>query len=68
MLEKSAELFQWLEAGAYVYVCGDEKHMAHDVHATLAAILEREGGMSPEEAGAYLIAMQQQKRYLRDVY
>ncbi|MDB5054553.1 MAG: subunit alpha of sulfite reductase [Bacilli bacterium] len=68
MLEKSAELFQWLEAGAYVYVCGDEKYMAHDVHATLAAILEREGGMSPEEAGAYLVAMQQQKRYLRDVY
>jgi sulfite reductase (NADPH) flavoprotein alpha-component len=68
MLEKSVELFQWLEAGAYVYVCGDEKHMAHDVHAALAAILEREGGMNSEEAGAYLVAMQQQKRYLRDVY
>ncbi|CAK4829785.1 unnamed protein product [Aphanomyces euteiches] len=68
MLEKGAELFQWLEAGAYVYVCGDEKHMAHDVHAALGAILEREGGMSPEQAAAYLVAMQQQKRYLRDVY
>jgi sulfite reductase (NADPH) flavoprotein alpha-component len=68
MLEKSEELYQWLEAGAYVYVCGDEKHMAHDVHATLGAILEREGGMSPEEALAYLSTMQQQKRYLRDVY
>jgi sulfite reductase (NADPH) flavoprotein alpha-component len=68
MLEKGAELFQWLEAGAYVYVCGDEKHMAHDVHAALGAILEREGGMSSEQAAAYLVAMQQQKRYLRDVY
>ncbi|MEX2461892.1 MAG: assimilatory sulfite reductase (NADPH) flavoprotein subunit [Paenibacillaceae bacterium] len=68
MLEKSAELFQWLKAGAYVYVCGDEKHMAHDVHATLIAILEREGEMSLEEATAFLIDMQQQKRYLRDVY
>jgi sulfite reductase (NADPH) flavoprotein alpha-component len=68
MLEKSRELFQWLEEGAYVYVCGDEKHMAHDVHAALAAILEREGGMNPDQATAYLAGMQQQRRYQRDVY
>jgi sulfite reductase (NADPH) flavoprotein alpha-component len=68
MLEKSRELFQWLQEGASVYVCGDEKHMAHDVHTTLAAILELEGGMSSEEAAAYLALMQQQKRYQRDVY
>jgi sulfite reductase (NADPH) flavoprotein alpha-component len=68
MLEKSRELFQWLQEGANVYVCGDEKYMAHDVHNTLLAILEREGGMSSEEAAAYLTLMQQQKRYQRDVY
>jgi sulfite reductase (NADPH) flavoprotein alpha-component len=68
MLEKSRELYQWLQEGASVYVCGDEKHMAHDVHAALAAILEQEGGMSSEEAAAYLTLMQQQKRYQRDVY
>ncbi|MDB5084123.1 MAG: subunit alpha of sulfite reductase [Bacilli bacterium] len=68
MLEKSRDLYQWLQEGAHVYVCGDEKHMAGDVHATLAAILEQEGGMSPEQAGAYLAGMQQQKRYQRDVY
>ncbi|BCJ88160.1 sulfite reductase [NADPH] flavoprotein alpha-component [Effusibacillus dendaii] len=68
MLEKSKDLFRWLEEGAHVYVCGDEKHMAHDVHAALATILEQEGGMSREEALAYLSDMQQQKRYQRDVY
>lgn len=68
MLEKSKELFQWLQEGASVYVCGDEKNMAHDVHSALATILEREGGMSPDEAAAYLIDLQQQKRYQRDVY
>jgi sulfite reductase (NADPH) flavoprotein alpha-component len=68
MMEKSRELFQWLMEGACVYVCGDEKHMAHDVHSTLITILEREGGMSPEDAAAYLTGMQQQKRYQRDVY
>ncbi|NOU71911.1 assimilatory sulfite reductase (NADPH) flavoprotein subunit [Paenibacillus sp. LMG 31458] len=68
MLEKSAELYKWLQEGAIVYVCGDEKKMAHDVHATLAAIIEQEGGFSSEEAAEYLTRMQQQKRYQRDVY
>lgn len=68
MLEKSRELYQWLQDGACVYVCGDEKKMAHDVHAALATILEQEGGLSPEEATEYLIRLQQQKRYQRDVY
>ncbi|MEF3304430.1 assimilatory sulfite reductase (NADPH) flavoprotein subunit [Paenibacillus sp. GYB003] len=68
MLEKSRELYAWLQEGAYVYVCGDEKKMAHDVHAALATILEQEGGLAPEEAEQYLIRMQQQKRYQRDVY
>ncbi|TMV49161.1 assimilatory sulfite reductase (NADPH) flavoprotein subunit [Paenibacillus mesophilus] len=68
MLEKSRELYEWIKEGACVYVCGDEKKMAHDVHAALATILEQEGGLSPEEAAEYLIRMQQQKRYQRDVY
>lgn len=68
MLENSKELYQWLQEGACVYVCGDEKKMAHDVHSALGSILEHEGGMSPEEAAEYLTLMQQQKRYQRDVY
>ncbi|GAA3404238.1 assimilatory sulfite reductase (NADPH) flavoprotein subunit [Paenibacillus hodogayensis] len=68
MMQRSKELYQWLQDGAYVYVCGDEKKMAHDVHAALATILEQEGGLSPEEATEYLLRLQQQKRYQRDVY
>ncbi|MCM3781744.1 assimilatory sulfite reductase (NADPH) flavoprotein subunit [Neobacillus mesonae] len=68
MLEKSRELYEWLQEGAYVYVCGDEKKMAHDVHSTLAAILVQEGGMTMEAATDYLIQLQQEKRYQRDVY
>lgn len=68
MLEKNRELYEWLQEGAFVYVCGDEKKMAHDVHTALASIIEQEGGLSPEEAAEYLTQMQQQKRYQRDVY
>lgn len=68
MLEHKEELFRWLEAGAVVYVCGDEAHMAHDVHATLLSILQTEGGLTSDQAESYLADMQQQKRYQRDVY
>lgn len=68
MLEKSEELFQWLEEGAVVYVCGDEKQMAADVHDALETILQEEGGLNAKEAADYLADMQQQRRYQRDVY
>lgn len=68
MKEHSKELFEWLEQGAVVYICGDEKHMAHDVHQSLIDIIEKEGGLSREKAESYLADMQQTKRYQRDVY
>jgi len=68
MLEHSKELFEWLQQGAAVYICGDEKHMAHDVHETLISIIEKEGNLNREDAEKYLAAMQQDKRYQRDVY
>lgn len=68
MKENAQDLFQWIEEGATVYVCGDEKHMAVDVHATLLAIFEEQGGKTSKEAVAYLNELQQQKRYQRDVY
>lgn len=68
MLEHSKELYQWLQEGASVYICGDEKKMAHDVHAALITILQQEGGLSSEQAAEYMTRLQQEKRYQRDVY
>ena len=68
MLEQSKEMFEWLQQGAAVYICGDKNNMAKDVHHALLDIIEKEGGMSGEQAEAYLADMKQQKRYQRDVY
>jgi len=68
MLEKSRELFAWLEEGAYLYVCGDEKRMAKDVHATLLKIIQQEGGLTQDQSEEYLAQMRREKRYQRDVY
>lgn len=68
MLEEGAEFFRWLEEGAIFYVCGDAARMAHDVDAALHAIIEKEGGLSAEEAAAYVERLKAEKRYRRDVY
>jgi sulfite reductase (NADPH) flavoprotein alpha-component len=68
MLEKSSELYAWLEEGAYFYVCGDAQRMAPDVHVALVDIVAKEGGYAPERAEEYVRELQSSKRYQRDVY
>jgi sulfite reductase (NADPH) flavoprotein alpha-component len=70
MLEQAKELWNWLQNGAYFYVCGDAKHMAKDVHQALIEIAQKEGGLSAEAASEFVnvTLMKTQKRYLRDVY
>ena len=68
MLEKAEELYSWLEAGAYFYVCGDASRMAKDVDTALHQVVEKAGGKSPEEAAAYVDELKKSKRYRKDVY
>jgi sulfite reductase (NADPH) flavoprotein alpha-component len=68
MWERRHDLFAWLEEGAHLYVCGDEKQMAKDVDATLHAIITGAGGKSHEEAAAYVASLKRDGRYQRDVY
>jgi len=70
MHENGAELWKWLQEGAYFYVCGDAKRMAKDVHQMLIAIAQQHGGLSPEAAKEYIEVTfaKTEKRYLKDVY
>ena len=68
MEERGADLWQWLEAGASFYVCGDASRMAKDVDACLHRIVEKHGGRTEDEAKNYIKALKKEKRYQRDVY
>ncbi|MES2199283.1 MAG: sulfite reductase [Chlamydiota bacterium] len=68
LLANSKEIFQWVEEGAYFYVCGDAQNMAKDVEAALIALIKQEGSFSDEETKAYFKALRSSKRYLTDVY
>ena len=68
MEEAADEIWQWLENGAAVYMCGDANRMAKDVEKALLNIIATKGGRSEEEAAAYLADMKKAKRYQKDVY
>lgn len=68
LLEKSVEVFQWLEEGAYFYICGDMKNMARRVQDTLVKIVEDQGGMSNENALKYVDLLGRERRLQLDVY
>lgn len=66
--EAGRDLYDWLESGATIYVCGDGTGMAPDVHAALAEVIEQHGGVSAETARERLDRLGADGRYLRDVY
>lgn len=68
MLEKSGDLYAWLEEGGHFYVCGDASRMAKDVDAALHQVVESAGGKTKEQAVEYVARLKSEKRYLRDVY
>ncbi len=70
MKKHAAEIWVWIDGGAYFYVCGDKQYMAKDVHQTLIDIVEEHGEMSADEAKEFveMRMMKEEKRYLRDVY
>jgi sulfite reductase (NADPH) flavoprotein alpha-component len=68
MLQQGAELWKWFQDGAAFYVCGDASRMAKDVDAALHTIAEEHGGLSKDDAAAWVSQLKKDKRYLRDVY
>lgn len=68
MAEQGRDFYAWLQEGAHLYVCGDEKRMAHDVNEAILSIVASEGGVNREQAEAYVKTLQKEKRYQRDVY
>lgn len=68
MLENSRDMFQWIQNGAFIYVCGDKQHMAKDVHNALIEIVRKEGNCSIEEAEKFVEALKKQHKYQQDVY
>lgn len=68
MLKNRKDFFQWIQNGAYIYLCGNKRTLAKSVREALHKLIEIEGGMSAEEAKAFVEQLKSEKRFLEDVY
>jgi sulfite reductase (NADPH) flavoprotein alpha-component len=68
MLKESKKFYEWLESGAYIYLCGTKEPMSVDVENTILRIIQAEGSRSGEEAVQYLDQLKEDGRYMKDVY
>lgn len=68
MRERGADIWEWLEQGAYFCVCGDASRMAKDVDLALRNIIQQYGKFDEAETVNYIRKLNMDKRYLRDVY
>ncbi|MDH6133320.1 sulfite reductase (NADPH) flavoprotein alpha-component [Kitasatospora sp. MAA4] len=68
MREQGPRLWDWLRGGAHFYVCGDAGRMARDVDRALRDIACAHGGLTEDEAAAYVKQLAADRRYVRDVY
>jgi sulfite reductase (NADPH) flavoprotein alpha-component len=66
--ERRSDVVEWLDKGAYLYVCGDAKQMAKDVRSTLVHAYADVKGIAPELAEKAVVELERGKRYLQDVY
>jgi sulfite reductase (NADPH) flavoprotein alpha-component len=68
MLKEGAAFFEWLQSGAYIYVCGAREPMSVDVEQTILEIVERFGNKNKIEAQQWLDHLKEEGRYMKDVY
>ncbi len=68
MLANSKEIYDWIDNGAYVYVCGSKYPMSKDVDEALFRIIEKERRNGRKDAEEYFNTLMETGRYKKDVY
>ena len=68
MKKHAAEFFNWLESGAYVYICGTRDPMSTDVEGAILQIIEEHGNRTKEQAQEYFDELKAVGRFAKDVY
>ena len=66
--EQGKELYNWLNEGAYLYVCGQKDGMSTDVESALIELIAKESNQDEVSAKNFLEQLQEEGRYQKDVY
>eukprot|EP00055_Hartaetosiga_balthica_P010127 m.42286 g.42286 ORF g.42286 m.42286 type:complete len:656 (+) comp7048_c0_seq1:67-2034(+) len=68
MQQHASEVGQLIKDGAHIYVCGDAKHMARDVHRSIVDIIKNTFNLSTTSAEDRLAQMASRRRFQQDVW
>jgi sulfite reductase (NADPH) flavoprotein alpha-component len=68
MMRNARQIWQWIDEGAFLYVCGDAARMAKDVDRTLQKIVKEQSSRQPEDPESYIQVLKDDRHYQRDVY
>lgn len=66
--ENRDKVWELVNAGAHIYVCGDARNMAKDVQKCLLRIFVEIGGKNVDDASKFLKDLERQRRYQADVW
>ncbi len=66
--EQAHTLFEWLQSGAFLYLCGQKDPMSKEVEAALLEVIAQAGNMSASDAQQYFEQLKNEGRYMKDVY
>ncbi|KAI8979817.1 hypothetical protein BDF20DRAFT_819302 [Mycotypha africana] len=68
LMEHGAEMWDYIQKGAYIYVCGDARNMARDVNQTFIHFAKEFGSMEDAKAQEYIKSLRTTGRYQEDVW
>ncbi|KAI9310660.1 hypothetical protein BX666DRAFT_1882377 [Dichotomocladium elegans] len=66
--ENGKDVWELLQRGGYIYVCGDAKNMARDVQQTFINFAIEFGGLSDDKAHEFIKNLRNTGRYQEDVW
>ncbi len=59
---------QWLENGASLYICGQKNPMSIDVENTIIEVISEHRGVTIDDAKSILEVLEENGKYVKDVY
>ena len=68
LIENGKELYNWIQSGASIYVCGEKAPMSVDVEKALLQVIETYSGLPAAGAINYFEKLKEEGRYSKDVY
>lgn len=67
IIEQGKDLFEWLEKGAYLYLCGEKEPMGKAIEEALSTVFTMQTGTEASST-AYFEKLKKENRYIKDLY